>query len=78
MICPKCGFDQPDDDLVCLRCGVIFAKIKESTQNVVDVEKCIKPSTKLLTVANILGSLSIVIAIIFFAFYLLDHAIEYS
>lgn len=27
MICPKCGFPQPDDQEICLRCGVVFAKI---------------------------------------------------
>jgi len=27
MICPKCTFEQPDDSIQCLRCGVIFAKL---------------------------------------------------
>jgi len=27
MICPKCGFEQPDGQDACLRCGVIFAKV---------------------------------------------------
>lgn len=27
MICPKCNFDQPDGQELCLRCGVIFAKL---------------------------------------------------
>lgn len=31
-----------------------------------------------MTVANILGAISVVIALIFFVFYLLDHGIEYS
>ena len=26
--CPKCGFDQPDGKIECLKCGVIFAKIR--------------------------------------------------
>lgn len=28
MICPKCNFDQPDGHEICLRCGVIFAKLR--------------------------------------------------
>lgn len=28
MICPKCAFEQPDGALECLRCGVIFAKVR--------------------------------------------------
>lgn len=28
MICPKCSLDQPDGTEVCLRCGVIFAKVR--------------------------------------------------
>lgn len=28
MICPKCSLDQPDWTEVCLRCGVIFAKVR--------------------------------------------------
>ncbi len=28
MICPKCGFEQPDGGLECLRCGVIFSRYK--------------------------------------------------
>lgn len=31
MTCPKCGFDNPIDRTDCLRCGVIFAKIRERT-----------------------------------------------
>jgi len=27
MICPKCGSEQPDGKELCLRCGVIFAKV---------------------------------------------------
>lgn len=27
MICPKCQFDQPDGNVECMRCGVIFAKV---------------------------------------------------
>jgi len=27
MICPKCGFEQPDGSGECLRCGVIFSRI---------------------------------------------------
>lgn len=27
MVCPKCGFSQPDTNIECDRCGVIFAKI---------------------------------------------------
>lgn len=29
MICPKCGFAQPEGHGECLRCGVIFAKVRE-------------------------------------------------
>lgn len=29
MICPKCGFEQDADRPECLRCGVIFAKVRE-------------------------------------------------
>ncbi len=28
MICPKCGFDQPDGGLECPRCGVVFSRYK--------------------------------------------------
>lgn len=28
MICPKCAFEQSDNALECLRCGVIFAKLR--------------------------------------------------
>lgn len=28
MICPKCGFEQPDGASECRRCGVIFAKVR--------------------------------------------------
>lgn len=28
MICPKCGAEQGEDNLECMRCGVIFAKLK--------------------------------------------------
>lgn len=27
MLCPKCHFPQPDDQEICLRCGVVFARI---------------------------------------------------
>jgi hypothetical protein len=27
MVCPKCGFEQPDGQELCLQCGVIFAKV---------------------------------------------------
>jgi glutaredoxin len=27
MICPKCGAEQNEENLVCMRCGVIFAKL---------------------------------------------------
>ena len=27
MLCPKCGFENPKQDLECLRCGVIFDKL---------------------------------------------------
>jgi hypothetical protein len=30
MICPKCGYEQPDGHEECLACGVIFAKAKPS------------------------------------------------
>ncbi|MDY6972496.1 MAG: zinc ribbon domain-containing protein, partial [Thermodesulfobacteriota bacterium] len=26
MICPKCGFEQPDENLECMKCGIIFSK----------------------------------------------------
>lgn len=29
MICPKCNFEQPEGHTDCMRCGVIFAKIKK-------------------------------------------------
>jgi hypothetical protein len=29
MICPKCHFEQPDGRFECLKCGVIFEKIKD-------------------------------------------------
>ena len=28
MRCPKCDFAQPDDNIECLRCGVVFSKLK--------------------------------------------------
>ncbi len=30
MICPKCNFQQPDENSECLNCGVIFAKVHRS------------------------------------------------
>ncbi|MRR34112.1 zinc ribbon domain-containing protein [bacterium] len=30
MICPKCAYQQPDGSGECLRCGVIFAKVREN------------------------------------------------
>lgn len=30
MICPKCEFEQPDGRAECLRCGVVFAKVREA------------------------------------------------
>ena len=30
MICPKCAFEQPAGSELCLRCGVIFAKIRSA------------------------------------------------
>lgn len=32
MICPKCGFPQPEDSESCRRCGVIFAKLAAHRQ----------------------------------------------
>lgn len=34
MQCPKCNFDQPDGATECRRCGVIFAKVKDSSRPV--------------------------------------------
>lgn len=31
MRCPKCDFQQPDDSLECMRCGVIFSKLGKSS-----------------------------------------------
>ena len=31
MICPKCSYEQPDGGLECVGCGVIFAKIRDTT-----------------------------------------------
>lgn len=36
MICPKCNFDQPDGQVLCLRCGVIFAKLHAPFPHSVD------------------------------------------
>lgn len=33
MICPKCHFDQPDGQELCLQCGVIFAKLRAPLQH---------------------------------------------
>jgi hypothetical protein len=33
MKCPKCQFQQPDDQEICLRCGVVFAKIHVPVAN---------------------------------------------
>ncbi len=30
MECPKCGFDQPDQTIECLKCGIIFAKFRQT------------------------------------------------
>jgi len=32
MICPRCEFDQPDGEPECVRCGVIFAKLRQRSQ----------------------------------------------
>lgn len=32
MNCPKCGFEQPEGDIECIRCGIIFAKFKAYPQ----------------------------------------------
>lgn len=31
MICPKCGFEQPDGGLDCMRCGIVFSRYKGSS-----------------------------------------------
>lgn len=31
MNCPKCGFENPSEQQECLRCGVIFSKVKAAT-----------------------------------------------
>jgi hypothetical protein len=40
MICPKCQFEQPDDLLECLKCGIVFSKF-----NVPAIQTDIQPSS---------------------------------
>ena len=44
MICPKCGADQREENLECLRCGVIFAKLTQEDFGHVQIEIKIKAS----------------------------------
>jgi len=39
MICPKCNFQQPDGNSECLNCGVIFAKVHRSLDNLTDIHR---------------------------------------
>jgi hypothetical protein len=32
MTCPKCNFEQPDQNLECMRCGIIFEKFRSGRQ----------------------------------------------
>ena len=32
MKCPKCNFEQPDQNLECMRCGIIFEKFRSRRQ----------------------------------------------
>src|SRR6476660_3392905 len=34
MICPTCGFEQPDGGTGCLRCGIVFARYRPSPSDV--------------------------------------------
>ena len=38
MICPKCKFEQADRNLECIRCGIIFAKIRPSAESTITSE----------------------------------------
>src|SRR5437899_12386260 len=38
MICPKCKFEQADRNLECIRCGIIFAKIRPSAGSTITSE----------------------------------------
>lgn len=38
MKCPKCSFEQPADNLECIRCGIIFAKYVRRPRTIPDVK----------------------------------------
>jgi len=39
MKCPKCGHDQKDSNIECVRCGVIFSKVQPSTPSELSDQK---------------------------------------
>src|SRR2546422_84733 len=43
MICPKCQFDHPDGNVECMRCGIIFAKIRPSAESTITSEADLLP-----------------------------------
>jgi hypothetical protein len=38
MICPKCGFDQPDGSIECLKCGIIFDRYRDRRKGRLDAD----------------------------------------